>query len=154
VVAFPVPRVQPAAQTGHEHFSAERCQPVVAFDDGEHGRQAYLDRVRISPGDLRFASERVDHFLGWLDHSLTVSGGAGDLVTTHREALQQLRDQLTQAMADADNPRDTAVISRELRAVWTELEALPAANSKAPADEISRRRAARREELARKVAGQ
>ena len=69
-------------------------------------------------------------------------------MATHREALQKLCDQLTQAMAEADNPRDTAVISRELRAVWTELEALPAANSKAPADEIARQREARRKKAA------
>lgn len=74
---------------------------------------------------------------------------------THREALEHLRDVLTaELQSDLCRPNDAAALSRELRAVWAELEALPAANSKAPADEISRRRAARREELARKVAGQ
>lgn len=66
-------------------------------------------------------------------------------MATHREALEHLRDTLTaELQSDLCRPQDAAALSRELRAVWSELESLPAADSKAPADEIARKRAARR----------
>lgn len=73
----------------------------------------------------------------------------GEGMTTHREALEHLRDTLTAELAsDMCRPNDAAALSRELRAVWAELEALPAADSKAPADEIARRRERRRKRAA------
>ena len=66
-------------------------------------------------------------------------------MTTHREALEALRDTLTAELdSDLCRPQDAAALSRELRAVWSEIEALPSADSKAPADEIAKRRERRR----------
>lgn len=65
------------------------------------------------------------------------------MATTHREALEFLRDALTAELRMC-RPNDAAALSRELRAVWSELEALPAPNSKAVPDEIARKRERRR----------
>lgn len=71
-------------------------------------------------------------------------------MTTRREALEAIRDRLTASLQAEELGRDLATISRELRAVWAELDALPAVDSKAPADEIARQREARR----RKASGE
>lgn len=72
-------------------------------------------------------------------------------MTTHREALELLRDTLTaELQSDMCRPQDAAALSRELRAVWSELESLPAADGKSRPDEIARAREARR----RKAAGE
>jgi hypothetical protein len=68
-------------------------------------------------------------------------------VVTHREALEALRDRLT-AELEAAEGSGLASVSRELRATWSELESLPVPESKAPADEIARRRQARRQKAA------
>jgi hypothetical protein len=70
-------------------------------------------------------------------------------ISDRRKALQDIRDLLTDAAKDA-LPRELPALARELRLVWAELEALPAAGgSKAVPDQIARRR----EERRRKAAG-
>jgi hypothetical protein len=65
-------------------------------------------------------------------------------VATHREALEAIRDRLTNELALAEG-RDVAAISKELRATWVELDAMPNPEGvRAPADEIARRREERR----------
>ena len=65
-------------------------------------------------------------------------------MVTHREALEAIRDRLTDELESVVG-RDAATVAKELRACWSELEALPVADSKAPADEIARRRDLRRQ---------
>ncbi len=82
------------------------------------------------------------------------------IVATRRELLELLRDELVARVEDrgsCDNEnhgradsREIPAISRELRMVLAELDAIPEAGSKAPADEIARRR----EERRRKAAGE
>lgn len=69
-------------------------------------------------------------------------------MTTRREALEAIRDRLTAEFDTAEDPRDVAMLSKELRAVWDELDAIPAAGSNAPTDEIARRREERRQRAA------
>jgi hypothetical protein len=66
-----------------------------------------------------------------------------DEPATRREALELMRDMLTRALTH-EIGKDVATISRELRAVWEELEALPAAEASAPADQIAAAREKRR----------
>ena len=82
-------------------------------------------------------------------------------MASRREDLERLRERLwaelentaeTPARERGESPeerfvplpRDIATISKELRAIWVELEGLPVPGSKAPADEIARRREERR----------
>ena len=60
-----------------------------------------------------------------------------------RERLEQLRDQLTAAMVDAE-PRALAGLSRELRLTLSELEALPGAGRVTTRDDIAAARRRRR----------
>jgi len=62
---------------------------------------------------------------------------------THRELLECSRDRLVQEIDEA-NATELPALSRELRAVLTEIDAIPSAEAKAPADEIKKRREARR----------
>jgi len=66
-----------------------------------------------------------------------------------RARLEKLRDLLTTEAENAEGP-GLAALARELRAVLSELDALPAQQAKTPTDEIAKRRAARR----RKAAGE
>jgi len=68
-------------------------------------------------------------------------------VATRREALEGLRDRLTDELERTEG-RDLATISKELRAVWGELDGLPVEGSKAPADELKRQREERRKRAA------
>ncbi|GGK32064.1 hypothetical protein GCM10010124_26030 [Pilimelia terevasa] len=68
-------------------------------------------------------------------------------MVTRREALEAIKDRLT-AELDVVEGRDTAVLAKELRATWAELDGLPAVDSDAPADEIARRREQRRRSAA------
>ncbi len=70
-------------------------------------------------------------------------------MASRREDLEALRARLVAEAAEAD-VRDLPAVSRELRAVWADLETLPAAEGTVPADEIARRR----EERRRKAAGE
>lgn len=70
-------------------------------------------------------------------------------MTTRRDALEALRVRLTTEIEAAQEPRDLPALSKELRAVWAELELLPVPGSKAPADEIARRRDDRRRQASR-----
>lgn len=63
--------------------------------------------------------------------------------------LEGLRDRLDEEIQGAD-ARELPALARELRQVLAELDALPVPDSKAPADEIAKRRAARR----RKASGE
>ncbi len=71
------------------------------------------------------------------------------MTTTRRELLESSRDRLVQEIDEA-NATELPALSRELRAVLSEIDAIPSANAKAPADEISKRR----EERRRKAAGE
>ena len=73
-----------------------------------------------------------------------------DEPATRREALELMRNTLTAALR-AEYGKDLAPISRELRAVWEELDALPAEKSEAPADQLAAAREQRRQ-AARKAA--
>lgn len=67
-------------------------------------------------------------------------------MATRREDLEQLRERLLGSLlGDEIEPQQVAAVSRELRALWVDLEGLPVPESTAPADEIARRRAARRQ---------
>jgi hypothetical protein len=71
---------------------------------------------------------------------------------TRRDALIELRDQLTAALRD-EIGKDKVPISRELRDIWKELDALPDEKSEAPADQLAAAREQRRA-AAKKAAGQ
>jgi hypothetical protein len=71
-------------------------------------------------------------------------------MTTRREALEEIRDRLTETMSVTEDPRDLTALAKELRATWAELDGIPATDSQAPADEIAQRR----EERRRQAAGQ
>lgn len=64
-----------------------------------------------------------------------------------RELLETLRKRLMDEL-DSCEGRDLAPLSRELRAIAVELDALPVPQSTAPADEIARRREDRRKKAA------
>lgn len=64
-------------------------------------------------------------------------------MSDHRRRLEAIRDRLTEEL-DESAGRDLAPLARELRAVLAELESLPVPDSKAPADEIAKRRNDRR----------
>jgi hypothetical protein len=68
-------------------------------------------------------------------------------MVTRREALEALRDRLTDETGVIEG-KDLPPLSRELRAIWAELDALPSEDSKAPADEIAARREERRRQAA------
>jgi hypothetical protein len=74
-----------------------------------------------------------------------------DEQVTRRDALIELRDVLTAALRE-EVGKDLAPISRELRAVWEELDALPVPQSEAPADQLAAAREARRAAAAKKAA--
>jgi hypothetical protein len=74
-----------------------------------------------------------------------------DEQVTRRDALIEMRDQLTAALRD-EIGKDKAPIARELRAIWEELDALPVPESAAPADQLAAAREARRN--AARAAGQ
>lgn len=63
-----------------------------------------------------------------------------------REALEAIRDRLAAEMAGAEG-RDAATIAKELRAVMTELDALPGGEV-SKLDDLAARRAARRADAA------
>jgi hypothetical protein len=75
-----------------------------------------------------------------------------------RELLELLRDELlgqieNDGACDNENhggvsAKELPAISRELRLVLAELDGIPAVDSKAPADEIAKKRAARRKQAA------
>jgi hypothetical protein len=69
-------------------------------------------------------------------------------VSDHRQALEDLRDQLTTAVSMAD-PKELPPLSRELRQVWAELTGLPDGKKQAVPDRIAQQR----EERRRKAAG-
>lgn len=75
-----------------------------------------------------------------------------DEQVTRRDALIEMRDLLTEALRD-EVGKERAPISRELRAIWEELDAMPSAESEAPADQLAVRRQERRT-AAKKAAGQ
>lgn len=62
----------------------------------------------------------------------------------HRAALEALRDRLTVELEEAVG-RDVAVITKEIRAVLTELSALPVAREASKVADLTARIAARRE---------
>lgn len=64
-------------------------------------------------------------------------------MTSRREILATLRDELVSAV-DAASVKDLPAVCRELRLVLAELDGLPSAKADAPADEIEKRREARR----------
>ncbi|GAB1642545.1 hypothetical protein [Krasilnikovia sp. MM14-A1259] len=64
-----------------------------------------------------------------------------------REILESLRDQLI-AACPASELKELPALSRELRQVLAELDAIPDGKAKAPADEIAKRRADRRRKAA------
>lgn len=66
-----------------------------------------------------------------------------------REVLTDLRDRLLAACPAAEI-KELPALSRELRQVLAELDALPSGEKKAPADEIAKRR----EERRRKASGE
>lgn len=65
---------------------------------------------------------------------------------TRAARLITVRDQLAAAITECDSKRDLAALSREYRAVLTELDALQPVQKEVTrgVDEIGRRRAARR----------
>lgn len=79
-------------------------------------------------------------------------------MNARREILESARDELVKRLGDrgsCDNEdhgrvSDVALpgMIRELRQVLAELDAIPSGNSKAPADEIAKKRAARRKQAA------
>lgn len=60
-----------------------------------------------------------------------------------RATLTDLRQRLTEAFDAADDPRDLATLSKELRAVLAELDSLPGGEEADPVDDLAARRAAR-----------
>jgi hypothetical protein len=63
---------------------------------------------------------------------------------TRREALEALRDELADAIADSPGARDLAALIKQLREVLQEIDDLSGGSEKSHADEIAERRAARR----------
>lgn len=62
-----------------------------------------------------------------------------------RKALEDIRDRLTRALDEAtDDPRALVQITRELRATWAELDALPLAKETSAVDEVAAKREERR----------
>lgn len=68
---------------------------------------------------------------------------------TRLELLESSRDRLLQEIDEA-NATELPALSRELRAVLSEIDGIPSAEKTAPADEIAKRR----EERRRKAAGE
>ncbi len=65
------------------------------------------------------------------------------MTVTRRELLESCRDRLVTEIDEAD-AKELPALSRELRAVLSELEGIPDGRAQTPADEIAARRAARR----------
>lgn len=61
----------------------------------------------------------------------------------HRASLEALRDVLAQSVEQVE-PQDRAPLARQLTSVLVELRNLPVATEANPADEIKRKREARR----------
>lgn len=64
-----------------------------------------------------------------------------------RETLEDLRARLLAAIPEAEL-KELAALSREVRQILADLDGLPSADAKAPADEIARRREDRRRRAA------
>jgi hypothetical protein len=60
-----------------------------------------------------------------------------------RATLTDLRRRLSDALDLADDPRDLATLSKELRAVVSELDSLPGGEEADSVDDLAARRAAR-----------
>lgn len=64
-------------------------------------------------------------------------------MASRREILESLRDELWSAVDDA-TVKDLPAVARELRMILAELEGIPSAKADTPADEIAKKREARR----------
>ncbi len=60
-----------------------------------------------------------------------------------RATLTDLWKRLSDALDNADDPRDLATLSKELRAVVAELDSLPGGEEADPVDDLAARRASR-----------
>lgn len=65
------------------------------------------------------------------------------MVTNRRDTLADLHERLTDALDNAEEPRDLTAISKELRAVAAELDTLPGGEEVDTVDDLAARRAAR-----------
>jgi hypothetical protein len=60
-----------------------------------------------------------------------------------RVTLTDLRKRLLDALDEAEDPRDLATLSKELRAVMAEIDSLPGGEEADPVDDLAAQRAAR-----------
>lgn len=72
-------------------------------------------------------------------------------MATRRELLELLQDELIVRVDQAD-AKDLPALSRELRMVLGELDAIPDEKSNSPADEVARQREERRRRAAERQA--
>lgn len=65
------------------------------------------------------------------------------MATNRRDTLADLQERLTEALEVAEDPRDLTALSKELRAVVSELDTLPGGEEVDTVDDLAARRAAR-----------